>query len=130
MCEDLAEHLVDHPDDQDALVFTAGGGGPLRHNDFMRYVWRRAVRAAGLPAGLTPHELRHTAAALLIAQGAGPKSIQAQLGHATIVTTFNTYGHLFEGHLDDVMERLDSRWRRARSEPAAPDDRSEPEVLD
>ena len=67
---------------------------------------------AGLPDGLTPHELRHTAASLLIAHGAGPKSVQAQLGHSTIVTTFDTYGHLFEGHLDEVMDRLDTRWRQ------------------
>ncbi len=38
-----------------------------------------------------------------------------QLGHSTITTTFDTYGHLVEGHLDDVMDRLDSRWRRVRS---------------
>ena len=115
VCEDLAEHLAGLADDPDALVFQASIGGPLRHTDFIRYVWRPAVRAARLPKGLTPHELRHTAASLLIAHGAGPKSVQAQLGHSTITTTFDTYGHLFEGHLDAVMDRLDTRWRRARS---------------
>ena len=39
--------------------------------------------------------------------------MQAQLGHSTIVTTFDTYGHLFEGHLDEAMDRLDTRWRQA-----------------
>lgn len=82
-------------------------------SDFIRYRWRPAVHAAGLPAGLTPHELRHTAASLLIANGAGPKSVQVQLGHSTITTTFDVYGHLFEGHLDDVMDRLDAEWRQA-----------------
>ncbi len=38
--------------------------------------------------------------------------MQAQLGHSTIVTTFDTYGHLFEGHLDELMDRLDTRWRQ------------------
>lgn len=118
VCEDLAEHLVGFPNDPDALVFRASTGGPLRHSDFLRYVWRPAVKAAGLPDGLTPHELRHTAAALLIAQGAGPKSVQAQLGHSTITTTFDTYGHLFEGHLDEVMDRLDTRWREDQDQAA------------
>lgn len=115
VCEDLAEHLVGIPDDPNELVFRASTDGPLRHGDFRRYVWRPAVIAARLPEGLTPHELRHTAASLLIAQGAGPKSVQAQLGHSTITTTFDTYGHLFEGHLDEVMEQLDRRWREAPS---------------
>lgn len=65
----------------------------------------------------TPHELRHTATSLLVGSGAGPKSIQAQLGHSTIVRTFDVYGHLFEGHLDDVMDRLDASWRAARAAP-------------
>lgn len=116
VCEALAAHLRDIPDGADELVFRASNDGPLRHANFLRYVWRPAVREARLPDGLTPHELRHTAASLLIAQGAGPKSVQAQLGHSTITTTFDTYGHLFEGHLDDVMDRLDARWRRVRSE--------------
>lgn len=118
--EDLAEHFVGASDNPDALVFEAGGGGPLRHSPFTKGVWRPAVARAGLPGDLTPHELRHTAASLLIAHGAGPKSIQAQLGHSTIVTTFDTYGHLFEGHLDEVMEVLDARWRAATSD--APDE--------
>lgn len=120
VCEDLAIHLADVPDDPDALVFRASIGGPMRHSDFLRYVWRPAVERGQLPTGLTPHELRHTAAALLIAQGAGPKSVQAQLGHSTITTTFDTYGHLFEGHLDDVMDRLDTRWRATTTKPDAP----------
>ena len=40
------------------------------------------------------HDLRHTYASLLIAQGAHPKYIQAQLGHASIQTTLDRYGHL------------------------------------
>jgi hypothetical protein len=43
----------------------------------------------------TFHDLRHTHAALLIAQGEHPKVIQERLGHASIKTTLDTYGHLF-----------------------------------
>jgi hypothetical protein len=38
--------------------------------------------------------LRHTYASLLIAQGAHPKYIQVQMGHASIQTTLDRYGHL------------------------------------
>ncbi len=41
--------------------------------------------------------MRHTHAALLIEQGQHPKVIQSRLGHASITTTPDRYGHLFEG---------------------------------
>ncbi len=61
----LARHLQEFVSDRaDELVFTTVGRGPLRNSDFRRYYWERAVSGAGLPPHLTPHELRHTAAAL------------------------------------------------------------------
>ena len=48
---DLAAHIMTHarPGD-DGLVFTSPGGGPLRHANFRRRFWVRALAAAGLPA--------------------------------------------------------------------------------
>jgi len=46
------------PDD-DGLVFTSPGGGPLRHTNFRRRFWVPALAAAGLPA-MHFHDLRHT----------------------------------------------------------------------
>jgi integrase len=48
------------------------------------------------------------AAALMIEQGAHPKEIQARLGHASIKTTLETYGHLMPtlgAHLDEALDR-------------------------
>jgi hypothetical protein len=42
------------------------------------------------------------------AAGADVKAIQQQLGHQTATVTLNTYTHLFEGDLDEVMDRLDT----------------------
>ncbi len=42
------------------------------------------------------------------AAGADVKAIQQQLGHQTATVTLNTYTHLFEGDLDEVMDRLDA----------------------
>ena len=53
----------------------------------------RVLRKAGLRR-IRFHDLRHTHTSLLIAQGAHPKYIQAQLGHASIQTTLDRYGHL------------------------------------
>jgi integrase len=53
------------------------------------------------------HDLRHTYASLLIAQGAHPKYIQAQLGHASIQTTLDRYGHLMPEMHDADARKLD-----------------------
>jgi integrase len=59
----------------------------------------------------TFHDLRHTHAALLIAQREHPKVIQARLGHASIKTTLDTYGHLFDGLDEAAADRLNESWR-------------------
>jgi hypothetical protein len=48
-----------------------------------------------LPEDLRLYDLRHTAASLMIRQGASIKAVQKQLGHATASITLDTYGHLF-----------------------------------
>ena len=65
----------------DALVFPSRSGGPLRVGNFRRDWFDKAAAAVGLP-GLTPHELRHTAATLAIESGASVKEIQQMLGHS------------------------------------------------
>lgn len=70
--------------------------------------WRRA----GLdPIGL--HECRHTFASLLIAAGVNAKAITAYLGHASIQTTFDLYGHLMPGNEDEAVALVDSYLERA-----------------
>jgi len=76
--------------DRDALVFTSPEGGVLRNNNFRRRVFDRASLEAGL-AGITPHELRHTAASLAVAEGANVKAVQRMLGHASAAMTLDVY---------------------------------------
>jgi integrase len=72
--------------------------------------WRRS----GLdPIGL--HECRHTFASLLIAAGVNAKAISAYLGHASIQTTFDLYGHLMPGNEDEAIELIDAYLDRADS---------------
>ena len=59
-------------------------------------MWLPGVQASvGEP--LRFHDLRHTHVALLVAAGQHIKVIQERLGHASIRTTLDTYGHLFDG---------------------------------
>jgi integrase len=107
--EELAQHLAAHADGT-GLMFNAPSGGPIRRTNFRRRIWLPAVRVSvGEPC--TFHDLRHTHAALLIAQGEHPKVIQERLGHASIKTTLDTYGHLFDGLDEAAAERLDASWR-------------------
>jgi integrase len=72
-----------------------------------------------LVTDLRMHDLRHTAASLLIREGASTKALQKQLGHKDAVQTLNRYGHLYPDELDSLAERLEAVRQRARSEAAA-----------
>ena len=77
--------------DQD-LVFCNATGGPLDPS-WQRQTFYGVLKRAGLPA-IRFHDLRHTAATLLLSQGVHPKVVSEMLGHATITLTLDTYSHL------------------------------------
>jgi integrase len=96
LAEKLNHHLATWPPSTDGFVFAAPQGGPLLRRNFRRRAWLPAVRAS-VGAPLRVHDLRHTHAAFLIAQGEHPKVTQTRLGHSSIKVTLDTYGHLFDG---------------------------------
>ena len=73
-------------------------------------MFRRAVKAAGLPAGTTSHDLRHHYASLLIAAGCSVKSVQERLGHASAVETLQTYAHLWPDDEDRTRAAVERAW--------------------
>ncbi len=107
-------------------VFTDEQGELVRHRRFNYAVWQPACKAAGVKA--TPHDLRHSHAALLIANGVPMPAISQRLGHASIKTTFDTYGYLLPRVESELLAGLD----RALTGPAAalalPGTSSEPRV--
>lgn len=111
LADELARHLSEWPPGADGFVFTAPQGGPLLRRNFRRRTWLPAIRASvGEPMRF--HDLRHTHAAMLIAQGEHPKVIQLRLGHSSIQVTLDTYGHLFEGLDEAAADRLDAAFLR------------------
>jgi integrase len=102
----LREQLIARTPNELGLVFPTPGGSVWRKDNFMARIFRPAVRRAGLEP-LRFHDLRHTYAALMVAAGAHPKLLQAQLGHTSINVTLDTYGHLFPDAFADVGPALD-----------------------
>ena len=54
------------------------------------------------------HDLRHSAATFLLAQGMTLEDVKNQLGHSTIVLTSNTYGHVLEQRRRQVAAAMDA----------------------
>ena len=87
-------------------LFPSPTGGVWTNTNFRaRSGWMDATRRAGIE-GTTIHDLRHTAASLLIAAGADVKAVQVILGHSTATMTMDLYGHLFSEATWQAMERL------------------------
>ena len=114
----LREQLLARVPSELGLIFPTPGGVVWRKDNFMARVFRPAVRRAGLTP-LRFHDLRHTYAALMVAAGAHPKLLQAQLGHTSINVTLNTYGHLFPDAFADVGDALDRLVRPVDAHTAA-----------
>lgn len=103
----LAYHKATTGGVTDDLVFRNKVGNPIDYHNVERREFHAALDRAGLRR-IRWHDLRHTFAALMVANGEYPTKIQEQMGHADIGTTFNTYGHLMPDSSKGIGERLDS----------------------
>ncbi len=65
------------------------------------------LERAGLPR-VRFHDLRHSCASLLLAEGVHPKVVQEMLGHSTISVTMDTYSHTLPSMGAEAAERLDA----------------------
>ena len=65
------------------------------------------TRDAGL-ARIRFHDLRHTAASLLLGRGIHPKIVSEMLGHSTIAITLDTYSHVIPTMQRQAAEAMDA----------------------
>lgn len=100
--EALQEHLerqlaeIDKAGDkwqENGLVFCTGKGTLINPTNLRRRSLAPLLQQAGLPA-ITFHQLRHTAATILLLKNVNPKVVSEMLGHATIAITLDTYSHV------------------------------------
>jgi integrase len=91
----LEERLATGPAWCDSgLVFTSSVGAPLEPRKLFRS-FKAVLDKGGLP-NIRFHDLRHSAASLMLAQGIPLRSIQEILGHGSIAMTANLYAHVGE----------------------------------
>jgi len=76
---------------------------PMSMQAWRGKIWPVIKLKYGLPDDLRPHDLRHTFATILIAAGVSVAIVQELLGHASIRTTKDTYGHLKPEHLREGL---------------------------
>lgn len=86
------------------LVFTTKKGTPIDPDNFAHYFHRLCARA-GL-GHWTPHELRHSAASIMLAQGTPLWVVSEVLGHASLAITKDVYGHLVGDQKKEATEAI------------------------
>ncbi|WP_432486898.1 tyrosine-type recombinase/integrase [Kineococcus sp. SYSU DK018] len=89
----------------DTLVFTTPIGTPMDPRNVSR-AFVELLQAAGLRR-VRLHDLRHTCATLLLAQGVPARVVMEVLGHSGITLTMNTYGHVLPTMLQEAAQSMD-----------------------
>ncbi|WP_421841370.1 tyrosine-type recombinase/integrase [Mycobacterium sp.] len=81
-------------------------GGPVRAPNFRTNVWWPAIERSKLTPRPRIHDLRHTCASWLIQAGTPLTVIQRHLGHESIQTTVDVYGHLDRRSAQEAADAL------------------------
>jgi integrase len=92
---------------QGAWVFSSRNGTPVGSWNFIHRSWYPLKEAARLPKATRFHDLRHTAATLLLLKGVNPKIVSSMLGHANISTTLDIYSHVLPNMQDGAAGAMD-----------------------
>ena len=88
-------------------MFTTAIGTPLEPGNVLRRSYRPLLERAGLPP-VRFHDLRHTAATLLLRQGVHPKIASEMLGHSTVAITLDLYSHVTESMQRQAAGAMDT----------------------
>ena len=103
---ELKKHKLACPVSEDDLVFCNAYGKTLDPDSLIKRQFLTALRRAKIRK-VRFHDLRHSNVALRIEQGQNIKYIQVQLGHSSIQTTLDRYGHLINDVNSEEAKKLD-----------------------
>ena len=88
------------------FVFCNGHGGFLEPSQ-LHMMFRNLLKEADLPQ-IRFHDLRHSAATMMLTMGVHPKVVQELLGHSSISLTLDTYSHVLPSMQQEAMDKLDA----------------------
>ena len=91
------------------LVFPDLQGGYLNPSYLLR-VFKKLLQEAGIPH-MHFHDLRHSAATILLGMGVNMKMIQELLGHSDIAITLGLYSHLVPAMQQDMVDKWDDAFK-------------------
>ena len=103
------------------LVFPSNVGTPISPRNLVRH-FKTVLKRAGLPETTRFHDLRHSCATLLIAQGVHPRVVMEILGHSQISVTMNTYGHVLPETQREAADKIDALFPERKQEPPETED--------
>ena len=91
------------------LVFCDGYGGFFSPDMVLRR-FDKLLDEAGLPH-MRFHDLRHSAATILLVAGVHPKVVQERLGHSTIAMTLDVYSHVLPSMQQEAAGKIDDLFK-------------------
>jgi integrase len=101
---------------ESGLVFTTNIGTPIEPRNLIRH-FKAALKKAGLLETIRFHDLQHSCATLLIAQGVHLRVVMEILRHSQISTTMNTYAHVLPRLQKDATTKIEELLAGADEEP-------------
>jgi integrase len=114
----VAQAVTAHADqldlDGDDVLCRTPRGTLLRRDYYNRNIWKPALAAAGLEPDTTFHDLRHTFASTALAEGVPISEVSRWLGHKSITTTVDLYGHLVPEARSRARDALDKAFAGTR----------------
>jgi integrase len=90
--------------------------GSMMRPTYLTHQWIKTIRATGLPVRRL-HDLRHSHATQLLANGIHPKIASERLGHSKVGITLDLYSHVMPGMQEDAAARIDAALRSALGPP-------------
>jgi len=106
--QEMEANALDAWHDMD-VVFSSRVGTYIESSNLQKW-FKALLKSAALP-NIRFHDLRHSAATILLVMGVHPKVVQELLGHTTISMTMDTYSHVLPSMQTEAMGKMDTLFK-------------------
>jgi integrase len=100
-----------------SLIFVNRNGGVIDRNGLLKWTFKPLCKKAGVPV-LTWHQMRHSAATMLLESGVPLTNVSKQLGHASPIVTATVYSHVTDNGMQRVAKAMEAILQPKVLEPA------------